>query len=304
MSRGANRRILGLLGFSGALHAGAFLVYGYVYPAPQAVVAAPIIQLQLQSGLASKVKPELPDQTAFGLSDQDTGKTANVVVTTSLQARSRIPIRPDVEVPPRPPNPEPVSMSASALPVAVAPAIERIQDADPEQRTSRLQPKRVASEVEEAVTTVLGEDAVTDRSAVATQGAELSGSESLAPLNSSAADSSRAGAPSPRPGSAQRADARHQLGEQLLLALESYFSYPLIARRKGWQGEVLLRVDVGPDGQVTGVRLASSSGHGALDRAALKSMQQVAEIDLARLDLKFTDPLLEVEIPVAYRLVN
>jgi protein TonB len=94
----------------------------------------------------------------------------------------------------------------------------------------------------------------------------------------------------------------------LLLALESYFNYPLKARRKGWQGEVRLNVAIGRRGQVETVQLASSSGYAVLDQAALKSMSKVGEIDLARLSMPLTDQLLQqslqVEIPVAYRLVN
>ncbi|MFT6914770.1 MAG: protein TonB [Motiliproteus sp.] len=320
MKGGAHRRILGLLGFSGALHAGAFLVYGYVYPTPppQAVVAAPVIQLQLQPELTSELPPELPEETASGVSDKDAGKAADIVVTTSLQARSSIPTRPDEEVPPSPSNAAPVSESAAALPVAVTPTIDRILDAEPEPEQSAAQPKpraRVVSEVileervekrveEKVVTAVLSEDSAGDASAVATQGAELSGAESLAAADSGAADASRAGAAEQASDSAQLADARSRLGEQLLLALESYFSYPLKARHKGWQGEVRLRVDIDSNGQVAAVRLASSSGYGVLDRAALKSMKQVAEIDPARLQLTLTGQPLEVEIPVAYRLVN
>lgn len=44
--------------------------------------------------------------------------------------------------------------------------------------------------------------------------------------------------------------------------------YPAEARRQGWTGTVLLSVQVGPDGTARDVRLARSSGHDVLDRAA------------------------------------
>jgi protein TonB len=44
--------------------------------------------------------------------------------------------------------------------------------------------------------------------------------------------------------------------------------YPPIARRKNWQGEVLLRVQVDERGRVLAVEVDQSSGHRLLDRAA------------------------------------
>jgi protein TonB len=48
--------------------------------------------------------------------------------------------------------------------------------------------------------------------------------------------------------------------------------YPSIAQRRGWEGEVLLRVEVNASGRPESVEIARSSGHSVLDRAA---MQQV-----------------------------
>jgi TonB family protein len=45
-------------------------------------------------------------------------------------------------------------------------------------------------------------------------------------------------------------------------------SYPRIARDAGWEGVVLLSVDIDPSGNVIDVRVAESSGHTALDDSA------------------------------------
>lgn len=45
-------------------------------------------------------------------------------------------------------------------------------------------------------------------------------------------------------------------------------AYPSLARRRGWEGTVLLRVRVGADGRPTEVLIERSSGHGLLDRSA------------------------------------
>lgn len=49
--------------------------------------------------------------------------------------------------------------------------------------------------------------------------------------------------------------------------------YPLVARRRGWEGRVLLEVRVGADGSVGRVRVARSSGHSVLDEAARAAVE-------------------------------
>lgn len=51
-------------------------------------------------------------------------------------------------------------------------------------------------------------------------------------------------------------------------------AYPIDARRRKEQGTVKLMVLVGPDGRVSDIRLADSSGSEALDRAALSAVKR------------------------------
>jgi protein TonB len=51
-------------------------------------------------------------------------------------------------------------------------------------------------------------------------------------------------------------------------------AYPVDARRRREQGTVKLLVLVGPDGRVSDIELASSSGSQALDRAALSAVKR------------------------------
>ncbi len=50
-------------------------------------------------------------------------------------------------------------------------------------------------------------------------------------------------------------------------------SYPRLARRRGWQGVVRLRVRVSPDGRVLDASVEQSSGYRVLDRAALEAVR-------------------------------
>lgn len=49
--------------------------------------------------------------------------------------------------------------------------------------------------------------------------------------------------------------------------------YPEIARRNGWEGRVMVRVEVSADGRPLSTSIAKSSGYGVLDRAALRAVK-------------------------------
>lgn len=49
--------------------------------------------------------------------------------------------------------------------------------------------------------------------------------------------------------------------------------YPFAARKRGYQGRVVLRVDVLPNGTADSVELASSSGYDSLDAAAVRTVR-------------------------------
>lgn len=50
-------------------------------------------------------------------------------------------------------------------------------------------------------------------------------------------------------------------------------AYPHLARKLGWQGAVLLRVQVSADGRCAAAQLKRSSGHALLDEAALEAVK-------------------------------
>lgn len=51
-------------------------------------------------------------------------------------------------------------------------------------------------------------------------------------------------------------------------------AYPRIARQRGWEGEVLLKLSVSSEGQVEQVAIVRSSGHAVLDRAAVRAVRR------------------------------
>ncbi len=93
---------------------------------------------------------------------------------------------------------------------------------------------------------------------------------------------------------------RNYLLGQLQDQLSRYLSYPLRARRRGWEGEVLLGLRLDGEGRLHDIRLLRSSGYALLDRSALKALSRIE-----RLQLPASTPSLQpthLQLPVIYRL--
>lgn len=75
--------------------------------------------------------------------------------------------------------------------------------------------------------------------------------------------------------------------------------YPLMARRRGLQGRVVLVVRVGRDGRVLAVHVSKSSGYGVLDRAAVDGIRRWSFRPARRLGVAIAS---EITIPVRFEL--
>lgn len=96
------------------------------------------------------------------------------------------------------------------------------------------------------------------------------------------------------------AQARVFVNQRLNHDIARYFTYPALARRKGWQGTVLLGFEVSADGRIHHIRVKRSSGHGLLDHSALRALEQVERIE--GFADRFAFRLYNVDLPVIYRL--
>ena len=80
------------------------------------------------------------------------------------------------------------------------------------------------------------------------------------------------------------------------------FKYPHLARKRGWQGEVLLKLDINRQGKISHIVIARSSGYKLLDLNAVKTFQLIGE-----LSPRLKKELLEdhhLSIPVSYQLTG
>ncbi len=75
--------------------------------------------------------------------------------------------------------------------------------------------------------------------------------------------------------------------------------YPPVARRRGYEGTVLLSVHIGADGTVVESRVKESSGYPILDRAALKTVGRWKFEPASRASVPFA---MWVDVPVRFVL--
>jgi protein TonB len=75
--------------------------------------------------------------------------------------------------------------------------------------------------------------------------------------------------------------------------------YPSIARSRGWQGKVTLRVEVSEEGQVVGVAVEQSCGHESLDESAVEAVKQWRFVPAKRAEINVASAVL---VPIIFTL--
>ena len=78
-------------------------------------------------------------------------------------------------------------------------------------------------------------------------------------------------------------------------------TYPLIARKKGWEGRVLIQAEIDREGNVSKIRVLESSGFKVLDNASLETLKKW-KFTPAKIGNKFVDDT--VNIPVKFLITN
>jgi len=93
----------------------------------------------------------------------------------------------------------------------------------------------------------------------------------------------------------------NNLRQQLKESIKTRFSYPLMARRMGWEGQVGLSLHIEHDGSLNTIQIARSSGHKVLDENARKTIQNIGRLQLAS---NLTIQPADTEIEIMYRLTD
>ena len=105
----------------------------------------------------------------------------------------------------------------------------------------------------------------------------------------------------PNRSSTQNKVAADLIRQKVTIEFSRYFYYPDAARRRNWQGDVVLQFTLLPDGHLNQIRIQQSSGFKSLDEAAVHALQKIEpQHELALL----TDASILHILPVSYRLTN
>jgi protein TonB len=96
-------------------------------------------------------------------------------------------------------------------------------------------------------------------------------------------------------------DTVNTLRSELASALQARFRYPRRAQKRGWEGTVVISLRILPDGQLTDIQIANSSGVPVLDRAAVRSL---SEVSISRHVAWLAGREIDMLIPVEYRLTD
>lgn len=80
------------------------------------------------------------------------------------------------------------------------------------------------------------------------------------------------------------------------------FKYPMLARKRGWQGEVLLDLDINRYGEIAQIVVRRSSGYQVLDHNAVRTFEMIGAVS-PELKLELAKEH-HLSIPVIYKLTG
>lgn len=108
--------------------------------------------------------------------------------------------------------------------------------------------------------------------------------------------------PPPAPSQADMDDARNQYGNSLWGAISKQKKYPKIAQMRGWEGEVIVELQLDGNGKLKSKRIAQSSGHETLDKQALEMVEKAMPFPLPPEVLRNNS--FTITVPVPFKLEN
>ncbi|MBD3610046.1 MAG: energy transducer TonB [Gammaproteobacteria bacterium] len=97
---------------------------------------------------------------------------------------------------------------------------------------------------------------------------------------------------------------KNEVKAELSESLKLYFHYPRAARKRNWQGKVILALNIHANGQITDLQIARSSGYEILDNAAISAISKTAKLqNIALLEERMeTNEILSLHVPIIYKL--
>ena len=95
-------------------------------------------------------------------------------------------------------------------------------------------------------------------------------------------------------------DARDRYGNALWNAIGRHKQYPRIAQMRGWEGEVVVEVQLDGNGKMISKKVIQSSGHETLDKQALVMVDKAAPFPTPPEALRGSS--FSIKVPIPFRL--
>lgn len=80
------------------------------------------------------------------------------------------------------------------------------------------------------------------------------------------------------------------------------FKYPMLARKRGWQGKVILGLNINHDGKIAHIAIEQSSGYRVLDHNAIRTFKSIGMVNQHLQSSLSQDH--QLSIPVIYQLTG
>jgi len=98
------------------------------------------------------------------------------------------------------------------------------------------------------------------------------------------------------------ADITNDMIRYIETEFRTRFQYPMVARKFGWQGKVVVGLDVNHAGVIHNIKVKQSSGYAVLDNNAVETFQQIGTVLPGGYRQNHRD--YQFSIPVIYQLIK
>lgn len=100
--------------------------------------------------------------------------------------------------------------------------------------------------------------------------------------------------------SVDQAQLQSRIEARLQESLKLYLEYPEMARRRGWEGEITVSVQLNREGVIVDVAIRESSGYRILDDNTLQTLKNLPRLEGA--DSLLDGKGITLQLPVIYQL--
>ena len=102
------------------------------------------------------------------------------------------------------------------------------------------------------------------------------------------------------PSQAELDDAKGRYGSTLWGAIGKHKQYPKIAQMRGWQGDVVVELQLDGNGKLKAKKIIKSSGYDALDKQALEMVEKAAPFPAPPEALRGNS--FSIRVPIPFKL--